>query len=125
MMRAINCVIQECCAVTNEFKVIFAVQSMAEQSKLAMSLANKLNETNGVDARVIRDGVEAQDTGTIVSIILTAPALLAAINAIASWATRQNQSSVVIQKSDGTVIVRNMKSEDVPETIQALSKTIQ
>jgi hypothetical protein len=58
-----------------------------------------------------------------VSVVLAAPAVVMAIKALGAWLVRQH-ASVTIALPDGTVVIKNMKSGDIPDAIEAVHKLI-
>jgi dissimilatory sulfite reductase (desulfoviridin) alpha/beta subunit len=108
-----------------EIRIRFCDVSPAEQSRLAGSLEDALRTVRGVETCVVRERTETQDPGTIVSVILGAPAVVLAVKALANWATRTNQGSVEIADVRGTSIIRNINSEDIPKVIQALREHLE
>jgi hypothetical protein len=106
--------------MSGELRIIFSDSSPAEQSRLASTLRDSLVAIKDVRASILREHPETQDPGTTLSVILAAPAVVLAVKALAAWLVRHNQSGITIQKADGTVIIKNMRSEDVPKVIEAL-----
>lgn len=105
-----------------ESKITIPDASRAEQSRLVSSLADELSAVNGVTkVEALRERPETQDPGTILSIALSAPAIVLAVRAIGKWMNRNNQASVTITLRNGNVVMRNMNSEDVSEAIKALT----
>jgi hypothetical protein len=91
---------------------------------LAPKLQDSLVGVTGVKTDILRERQDAQDAGAILSIVLAAPAVIAAVKAIGAWLARNNQSAVDITLPNGTVVLRNMRSEDVPKAISALEKIV-
>jgi hypothetical protein len=111
--------------MTGEFRITFPGSSAAERSRLASQMADALAQIDGVQTSVLREQPDTQDPGTILSVILGAPAVLLAVRAVATWLVRNNQSGVTIELPNGTVIAQNMKSEDVPKVVEALKSIVE
>jgi hypothetical protein len=107
-----------------EFRITFPEASSAEQSRLATKLQNALGEVEGVQTAVLREREDTQDPGTILSVVLGAPAVVYAVKALAAWLARNNQSGAVLTLPDGTIVLKNMRSQDVAKAIEALNKVI-
>jgi hypothetical protein len=69
---------------------------------------------------LIKERADTQDPGTILTIVLGAPAVVGAVSALGAWLVRKNQSNVTIEDEDGKVIINNMASGDVAAAIQAV-----
>jgi len=107
-----------------ELRLRISGASAAEGNKLAPKLQDSLTGVSGIKTEIVRERQDAQDAGTILSIVLAAPAVIAAVKAIGDWLARNNQSALDITLPNGTVVLKNMKSEDVPKAIAALEKVI-
>src|SRR5690349_18679278 len=106
----------------SEIRILFEHSNAGEGNRLASTLENSLAEVNGVKANIVRERDDTQDVGTIVSIVLGAPAIVATVKALGAWLARNNQTSVTLLLKDGTVVLKNMKSEDVAKAVAALEK---
>ncbi len=96
--------------------------SAATKSRAVAELAPILNQINGVAADVARERSDTQDAGTLLSLALSAPAVMLTVKAIAAWMVRSNQGSVEFLTPDGTKItIRNADSDSVARAIEALS----
>jgi hypothetical protein len=108
-----------------DVRISFPAGSAAEQSRLAASLGSALKSVKGIEkTEVLRVREDAQDPGTILSIVLSGPAVVLAAKALGAWLKRNNQSDVTIERPDGKIILRNMRSEDVPKAIKALQEVL-
>ncbi len=104
--------------------VSFEGVSAGRKSMLSSSLVDTLQSLKEIEATALQERPDTQDPGTIVSIILGAPAVVIAVKAIAAWMIRNNQSDVTIQTKDGNVVLKNLKSDDVAKAIKALEAVI-
>jgi len=103
------------------FHLSFPTETPARRSQLSMSLGDSLQSLDQVSSiELVRENPDSQDAGTILSIVLSAPAVALAVRAIAAWATRNNQARIDITTADGTVVVSGLDSADVPKAIRAL-----
>src|SRR6266576_5349620 len=93
-----------------ELRFTFPASSMAERSKLATSLEGDLHDKGLKSTQVLRERPDTQDPGTILSIVLGAPAVVFAVKAIAAWMIRNNQTNLTIERPDGTVVLRNSEA---------------
>jgi hypothetical protein len=100
--------------------------SEALRSRLAQDLSEEFSSVKELrNSELLHEKPGTQDAGTIISIILAGPAVLAAVRALRAWAVRNNLSSVVISKADGTKItLDNLDSGDVGPAVEALKGII-
>jgi hypothetical protein len=61
---------------------------------LRQTLVGKVDE-----AKIVKDDPKTQDSGTILTIVLGAPAIVGAVSAISAWLIRSNQSNVKLRMS--------------------------
>lgn len=90
-------------------RIRFPDKSSREQSLLVSELQSVIApavETAGL----VKESEATQDPGTILTIVLGAPAVVGAVTAIGAWLVRKNQR----------VIIKNMKSEDVAAAVKAI-----
>jgi hypothetical protein len=109
-----------------EFRITFPEASSAERSRLVSKLQDALQNVNGVQTVVLRERQDTQDPGTILSVVLGAPAVVYTVKALAAWLVRNNQSRARLTRPDGTVVFEchNMQSEDIAKAIEALNNVI-
>jgi hypothetical protein len=101
-------------------RIRFPNESVRQQSLLAADLeASIVREVDST--RIIKEREDTQDPGTILTIVLGAPAVVGAVTAIGAWLVRKNQSSATIEDDQGRVIFKNMRSEDVAAAIRAIN----
>lgn len=105
-----------------ELLIGMADVSSAEQSRLVTSLEEKMREVKGVTgAQIKREREDSQDAGTILSIVLAGPAVIAAVKALEAWLARNNQARITIKTSDGQSIdASGLESGDVPKIVEAI-----
>jgi hypothetical protein len=108
-----------------EFRITFPDVSAAARSRLASGLRDTLAHVKSIsNPSVLRERPDTQDSGTILSVVLAAPAVVMAVNALAAWLDREH-ASVTIERPDGTVVLKDMKSGDVPNAIEALKNLLE
>ena len=112
---------------TYTFKIQFPDESAARQTQLVASLKDALDAENDVEKTEIhRTNKDSQDSDTILTIILAAPAVVAAVKAMHGWAVRSNQAGFVFENAKGDkLIATNLDSGEVPKVIQALENIVQ
>src|SRR5262249_9174024 len=108
----------------SEFRITFPDVSAAARTRLASDLRDTLAQVSGVsNPSVLRERLDTQDPGTIVSVVLAAPAVVVAVKALGAWLVREH-ASVTIERPDGTIVLKNMKSGDIPNAIEALKNLV-
>lgn len=108
----------------SEIKITFPDELPSKQAKLVQKLSECLESAPvNIYNRIEKDNPDTQDAGTILTIILTGPAVIAAVRAIQMWMTRENQSGMTFEDviSGKRVVVNNMNSEDIPKIIKAFN----
>jgi hypothetical protein len=100
-------------------RIRFPDKSSREQSLLVSELQSVIAPAVET-ADIVKESEATQDPGTILTIVLGAPAVVGAVTAIGAWLVRKNQSGVTIEDESGRVIVKNMKSEDVAAAVKAI-----
>ena len=107
--------------MSREIRIIFPELSSARKTRAAGQLSDVLRNIKEIDSAVVlRERQDTQDAGTIISMILSAPAVAIAIKAISSWAGRSNQGRISILNSNGEVLIENLDSKDMPLAIKNL-----
>jgi hypothetical protein len=111
--------------MVQELIIGFPNATMAQQALLANDLYEALELMPELDkVKLVRTREDAQDTGTLISIFLAAPAVVVLAKGLAAWLTRQNQARVTIKLSTGKIVLENMQSSDVTKAIKALDSVI-
>ena len=106
---------------TLRLRLRFPSKSSREQSLLVAELQQVLAAK--VDsAEIVKQRDDTQDAGTILTVVLGAPAVVGAVSAIAAWLIRKNQSGAVIEDEFGRVILTNMESKDVAAAVKAIEE---
>jgi hypothetical protein len=81
--------------MTAELLLSFPESTAAERTRLATTLQETLRHVSGVDqATVLRERDDTMDAGTIVSLVLSAPAIVMAVKALQGWIVRSNQTKI-------------------------------
>ena len=90
-------------------------------NRFAKALADdlKLNIVGLQKAESRRDDESAQDFGATIVLILGTAAATAVAKGIRTWLERNNTSAELYE--NGTVIVKNLKSEDIATIAKAMS----
>jgi hypothetical protein len=104
-----------------EILISFDGASPAQRNRLAQDLEQKLRSI-GIEASRQREREDAQDVGTILSVLLAAPAAVTLAKALQAWLVRNNQVTASIKVKDLEVSFRNLRSEDVPGALEEISK---
>jgi hypothetical protein len=111
----------EAITMAADLRITFPDVSAAARSRLASDLRDTLLQVKGVSSlSVLRERRDTQDAGSIVSLVLAAPAVVMAVKALGAWLVREH-ASVTIALPDGTIILNGMKSRDVSKAIEALN----
>lgn len=106
----------------SEFIVELENVTEAQGNKLAQNLAQQLKSASpNVEAQPRRTSPNAQDFGASLIIVLGTPAVVAVATAIGTWIARTG-TSVTIKDESGQVLVKNVKSGDVPKVVEALKR---
>src|SRR6266850_950883 len=109
-------------AIMSEFIVELENVTEAQGNKLAQNLAQQLKSASpNVEAQPRRTSPNAQDFGASLIIVLGTPAVVAVATAIGTWIARTG-TSVTIKDESGQVLVKNVKSGDVPKVVEALKR---
>ncbi|MGO7443601.1 hypothetical protein ACC668_02695 [Rhizobium ruizarguesonis] len=107
----------------DQLVISFPNASYAEQGMLATDLNDELRSIRHIEHRIERARQDTQDAGTLVAVVLGAPAVSALVKGLFGWMARSNQASLTLDLPDGTKLSLNRaNSEDLPKAIEALSK---
>jgi hypothetical protein len=88
-----------------KFVIRFEGLSTAEMGEKAALLLETLGDVApGVQADVVRTDTGAQDVGTAVVLLLSAPAVVAVAKGIANFMVRERPGNLYIETADGTVV---------------------
>ena len=106
----------------SEFRIIISGQSVARANILASDLKRCLEETSPeVSTEQIRDDPEAQDFGTIVSVILGSAAITAVAKGIRDWLARNQDAEIELRTKDHVFIAKHIRGKDVIELTKILT----
>jgi hypothetical protein len=102
-------------------EISFPSCSASEASVLAASLNSRLRELHrDVEVSQKRENPEAQDAGTILSVILGSAAIASVAKGVAAWLAKHAGTSIEVHRPDGTsVLVKYASGEDTAETVRA------
>jgi hypothetical protein len=107
-----------------DFTIDFPGLTDAECCKCAMDLAAHLRALDPtIKAQSERESEETQDPGTYIALILGAASSTAVAKGIANWLARNSGVKIDI-KAEGTIMVHNIDSRDVPKMVQALGEIL-
>src|SRR5690349_10653483 len=98
--------------------------SEREANELAASLRQALLDADpSVVAETERTNSGHMDLGSVLSVVLAAPASMIVARAFLRWAARNNQAHVTLHTKDGVLIARNLESKDVADVARSLCAT--
>ena len=102
----------------------FGDATTAEANRFATSLAEALCDAHpSVSVDRQRERTDTQDAGTILQVVLAAPAAIAAAKGIAAWLARNAGARIEVRNKNKVVLVAtHLDSKDVPRIAEALSK---
>jgi hypothetical protein len=105
------------------YNITFGHLGAADAGRAADSLRRTLQEIDpAITANVSRTDKEAMDFGASLTILLTAPSIVALAKGISDWLARTHDSKVTVKGLDGEVIVENVSARDaisLAEKLQA------
>lgn len=105
--------------MTESIRVRFENATAAEASQYSRELAQHLTAAVPDAATEIRPEREnAQDFGTMLVLVLGAPAVVAAVNAIVAWRASRPKPVIVVETSKGIARIYDA----APEQVQSLLK---
>lgn len=79
-----------------------------------------LDATSDAEVEQQRDNLYSQDLGSILSIVLGAPAVVAVAKVLGNWLTLHRQVSITIKTSQGEIIGKNLTSKDALKLAELL-----
>jgi hypothetical protein len=107
------------------FLVQFPDSPVAEASQFAVSLREDiLDHVAGAQAEVRRADQASMNVGETLAIVLGSPAVVALAHVLRSFMTRANCTRMDLVCGDCSVSIRNAKSGDLAEIVQAVSKCV-
>jgi hypothetical protein len=72
-----------------------------------------LDETDEVVVEQQRDNPNSQDLGTMLSLMLGTPAIVAVAKALGQWLNLHREASITIKTPRGEIVATNLTSEDI------------
>jgi hypothetical protein len=103
--------------------ITFGSLDAADAARAAESLRRTLQEIDPtIKANISRTDKEAMDFGASLTVLLTAPSIVAFAKGISDWLARTHNSKVTVKGLDGEVIVENVSARDaigLAEKLQA------
>jgi erythromycin esterase-like protein len=91
------------------FRVSFPGLDNAEAGVSAANLAEWLNDVDPrVTAKCTRADPANMDFGTVLTVVLAAPASVTVANALNTWLRRRNIGRITLHNRNGDLIVENM-----------------
>jgi len=109
---------------TEPLTITFGDATVADANRFAGSLADTLRDAHpSVIVDRHRGRADTQDAGTILSIVLAAPAAIAVAKGIAGWLARNAGVQIEVRRK-GKVVLRatHLDSKDIPRIAEALAK---
>jgi hypothetical protein len=103
-------------------RIEFPVDSAAARSRLAESLESSLR-SGGIRAERLKENSHTQDLGTIISILVSGPAIIALAHALQAWLVRNNQSTLIVRAPGKEIELLNVRSEDIPPALEYIFAT--
>ena len=99
--------------------------SMAEAHNYAAELKDTLlDSSKEIDVEIKRGAENTQDFGSILVVILGAPAVVAAANALRDWLKFRHSASISIKKPSGSIVIKNLTSKDAELIVDKLQEII-
>lgn len=110
---------------TQTFMLKFDGADISDANRYAESLRRALMETEpALSVDRVRTDATTQDFGATLVLVLGAPAVVAAVEAIKAWLVRNNQASISVWTPDGIVVASRLESKDVPATVASIRNAI-
>jgi hypothetical protein len=98
--------------------------NLAEANKLAEELNEYLKDNYQVDVPIVKKDPNTQDAGSILQIILGAPALALVIKGLADWLMKRNSASITVTKDkEGfKVVAEGVNGTNIKEILTTAEK---
>lgn len=104
-----------------KYTITFDTGSVADANRWASELKELiLDATSDAEVEQQRDNPYSQDAGTLLSVALSAPAVIALAKALGTWLTLHRQEKAIIRTPQGEVILENATSQDVEKLAKLL-----
>lgn len=104
-----------------EYLISFPDVGTAQKTRLASELSNSLIGVKSIKASPRRQDAEAQDTGTIVAVVLASPVIQELVKALFTWVAKNN-AAVIIEMPNKNTKVRISNTDDISKVIQSLKE---
>lgn len=106
-----------------QYTLTFENGSVADANRWASELKEFiLDATDEVEVEQERDNPYSQDLGTMLSLVLGAPAVIATAKAIGQWLNLHREASIRIKTKNGEFEAKNLTHEDVVKLAELLLK---
>jgi hypothetical protein len=103
------------------YTIAFDNGSVADANRWASELKEYiLDATSDVEVEQQRDNPYSQDAGTILSLVLAAPSVIAVAKALGNWLTLHRQAGITIKTPHGEIIGTNLTSKDAMKLAELL-----
>lgn len=97
----------------DSYSIRFEGVSEADAGVYAGELRDALvDASDEVEVDLVRDDPNKQDFGTILSIVLGAPAVVAIAKALGDWLKMRAGASVTFTTAEGKVVLENISAKD-------------
>jgi hypothetical protein len=93
----------------------------ADAGRAAESLRRSLRDVDPtIQATRVRSSAEAMDFGTMLAVVLAAPAIVELAKGITNWLARTPSSRLTVIGPDGSTIVENISARDAADLAEKL-----
>ncbi|QHI35135.1 hypothetical protein IMCC3317_04810 [Kordia antarctica] len=98
--------------------------SFRDKQVLANELANILSKSADLQNELLKERPNTQDAGTIIAVILGAPAVVAVSKGIVNWLIKHREVKLTFKKGDSEFHVENISSNDLDTIINGLHSLV-
>ena len=103
------------------YTISFPELEAADAGRQAEGLRRTLQEfAPTIHARRARAEPDAMDFGTVLEIVLAAPAIIELAKGISGWLARTHSSKLTLTGADGTTIVENITAREATDLAERL-----
>jgi hypothetical protein len=98
--------------------------SLARANQLAEELQTYIRDTCKVDLPRVKADASTMDAGSVLTIALTAPTLVAVAQGIKTWLSKKNDIKIVFKDEKHTIIGSGMSGKDLPAFFEGAAKLL-
>jgi hypothetical protein len=109
----------------SDLRLVAAMRSATprEANALAEQLgAHLAASAPGISTELVRTRSDTQELGSAIAIILSAPAVIAAVRAIAAFLQKHQSASLDITTKDGRILLQNVTSQTALEALRVVAE---